>query len=338
MSRVLIIGGPGNISTSTIRFLLDRRETVGIFTLPGSPREGLEREAGFYFGDRNEPGRLPEAVEQFRPDIAIDYSCFTEEQASYTAGILSGRLKQYIFVSTCDVYGYPLPQLPMTEEGPFNKPVGEYAVQKRKCEEIFTACGKDRLPLTIVRPSYSMGRDFAITSFSRDSVKYFVNRLRNRQPVLSPGDGTTLFHPSAAYNTGRMIACIAGAGKTIGESFTCGHDTFMTHDGYIHVFAKVLGVEPHIVHIPTDLIYLWGGGSLENCLLNALTRHNVAFSMEKFKKYFPGFKWEMSIEDAVRLYIEWNDRTGLFDAALEEIFEDRLIKTYLKCTGKTGIA
>lgn len=328
MNRVLIIGGPGNISSSTIEDLLKRGDCVGIFTLPGSNTEGLESQVEFYFGDRNEPGKLENAVSGFKPDIVIDYSCFAPEQAKMLGDILIGSIDQFIFISTCDVYGYPLRYLPMREDDSFNEPNCEYAANKRKCEELLKSYGTDKLPLTIVRPSYSMGKNFAITPFSREGIKDMVCRLKSGKSIVVPGDGTTLIHPSAAYNTGRMIAQLVGKDFAIGESYTCGHDTFMSHDDYIKTFARVLGVEPNIIHMPTDLLYSLNIDEINNSLLNVLTRHNVAFSMGKFKKHFPDFKWELSIEDVVRQYIEWNEKLNTFTGAEEETFEDKLIRAW----------
>ena len=139
-------------------------------------------------------------------------------------------------------------------------------------------------------------------------------------------------HPSAAYNTGRMIARLVGKDFAIGEAYTCGHDTYMTHEEYIKLFASVLGVEPNIVHIPTDLLYSLDSKEVNDSILNDLTRHNVAFSMDKFKKHCPDFKWEMQLKEVIRQYIEWNDKNRIFADVNEEIFEDRVIKAWQDCT------
>ena len=63
----------------------------------------------------------------------------------------------------------------------------------------------------------------------------------------------------------------------------------------------------------------------------SLTRYNMCFSVEAFKRDFPDFAWRMSLEEGVRQYVDWYDRHGLFSAAEEEIYEDRVIRAWQKC-------
>ena len=333
MKKALFIGGPGNISTSTVKELLEQNWEVGVFTLPESPDKGLEGKVRFFRGNRNKPEELDAAITQFNPEVVLDFVCFTPKQATQIVDLTYGRIKQFIFVSTCDVYGYPLSRLPMEEDDPWNLPNCKYASDKRGCEDIFWKKFKEdkkKFPLTVARPSYSMGETFVITAFSRGGGKYLIPRLRAGMPILVPGDGTTLIHPSVAYNTGRMIAQFTGVKECIGKSYTCGQDTFMTHDDYIKLFAKVLGVEPNIVHIPTDLLYSLDSDEVKDSILNDLTRHNVAFSMANFKKDFPNFKWNMPLEEIAKQYIQWNDENGTFADIGEEIYEDKVIKNWGK--------
>ena len=333
MNRVLFIGGPGNISSSTAADLLERGDKVAVFTLPGSSDdESLGPKLKMYWGNRNHPDEIESAMNDFNPDIVIDYSCFSPDQAEQLLKIIYGRLKQFIFISTVDVYGFPLSRLPMREDDPWGLPNCTYAADKRACEELYwSKFHKEKFPLTVVRPAYSMGKRFVLTDLTRNGGEYLIPRLRTGMPVLVVGDGTTLIHVSSSYNTGRMIARLAGNETSIGKSYTCGHNTFTTHDGYIKIFAGVLGVEANIIHVPSDLLNSMNSKEINESILNILTRHNVAFSVDNFIKDFPDFKWDKSLEDAAREYVEWNDHMGNFADVNEEIFEDRIIKTWQAC-------
>lgn len=333
MQKVLLIGGPGSISTSTARDLLDRNMQVGVLKRNFSNDDGIMKNLKAYYGDRNNPEDIKRVLDDFKPDIVIDFVCFTPLQAQQLADLICGRVSQFIFISTVDVYGFPLSRLPMREDDPWGPPNCKYAADKRACEEIFQSrSDKDKLPLTIARPAYSMSNGFVKTALSRQGGKYLIPRLRAGMPVLVPGDGTTLMHAGCAYNTGRMVARMAGNMSCIGKSYTCAHDYFITHDDYIRIFAGVLGVEPNIVHIPTDILNAMGTGEIKASILNDLTRYNVAFSVENFIRDFPDFKWEMSLQDAAREYVRWNDEKGNFPDAGVEIYEDRIIKAWQELT------
>lgn len=334
VKNVLFIGGPGNLSEHAVQLLSENPDNrIGIFTLPESPDKGFSGKVEFFRGNRDNENELSQVIEKFKPDVIADFVCFLPKQAESIARMSLGKVKQFVFVSTCDVYGYPLATLPMPENGKWVKTNSPYAENKRLCEEVFNGFYRNgNLPLTIVRPSYSLGNDFVISFFARDNGKNLIPRLKAGKPVFVPGDGTTLMHTSTAYNTGRMIGNIITSYKTIGKSYTCGHETFSTQDRYIKLFADALGVEPNIVHIHCDLVFKTGCKEVGESILEALTRHNVAFSMDAFKADFPDFKWEKSLEDAVREFIKHNEEQGFFKPVDEELFEDRLIRAWNTAT------
>lgn len=338
MKKYLLIGGPGNLSGHTVNKLLQNPENqIGLLTLPESPENGLSEKIKFFRGNRNSVNDLQQAIDDFKPEVIIDFVCFLPEQAETVAKIAQGKVKQFVFISTCDVYGYPLSSLPMSENGVWVKTNSPYAENKRICEEVFNKYfNSGVLPLTIIRPSYSFGNDFILSFFSRDEGKHMISRLKHRKPVFVPGDGTTLMHASAAYNTGRMIAAIAGTYSTIGKSYTCGHDTFITHDQYVDLFAKALDVEAIKVHIPYDQLIRLNRQEVADSILDDLTRHNVAFSMAAFKKDFPDFKWELNLEEAASNIVQYLETNKLLPPVEEEIFEDKLIAAWQKLTNEFG--
>lgn len=337
--KVLMLGGPGKIGKGTLQKILNNDYQVAIFKRTTNEDANLQSRVKFYKGSRDSKNDIEYAINDFKPDVIIDYVCFTPEQAEIIAKIIEGRLAQYIFISTCDVYGFPLSRLPMRETDPWRKTNSQYAENKRICEEILSfKQHPQNFPITICRPSYSMANDFVLTAFSREGGKYLIPRLRAGYPVLVPGDGTTLIQPGVALNTGHMVAAMIGKDFTIGKNYTCGHPTFISNDEYIGLFANYLKVKPNIVHIPTDLLYTLNTPEIQNSILNDITRYNVAFSMDAFIADFPDFIWEVSLEQAVKDYIEFNDCMDLFPSVNEAIYEDKVIKKFREiCTSFKNI-
>jgi nucleoside-diphosphate-sugar epimerase len=245
--------------------------------------------------------------------------------------IISGRLKKFLFVSTCDTYGFPLSRIPQAEADPFTKPVSPYASDKLACEKIFQAeQAKGKLPLAILRPSYSFGPSFVLSVFSRKGGLELISRLRAHKPIVLPGDGQTFIHPGSAFNTGRMAAEIILDPRTVGESFTGGHETFMTHEKYYRLFAAALGVEPVFVTIPKDLLLPLEMKVIPDNLLSELSQFHIAFSEDKFKRFFPSFRWSKSLETAAREYVEYHDKKGSFPAPADS-YEDQLVRAWERC-------
>jgi nucleoside-diphosphate-sugar epimerase len=331
--KVLFIGGPGNISTSSVEELLARGYEVGILTLPESPTHGLENQVKFYRGNRNNSDELRKAVEDFRPQLTVDVCCFTPAQAEGLIGILRGQVEKHMFVSTVDVYGYPLARIPFRECDAFNKPVSQYAANKLACEKLFWAEHYGgTIPLAIVRPAYSFGPPFVLSFFSRRGGLELISRLRAGRPVVVPGDGQTFIHPSSAYNTGRMLAEIVASPATVGQDFTCAHPSYMTGDDYYRLFAGVLNVEPVLVHMPKDWLLPLENGVIPDNLLSELTQFHIAFSVDKFARFFPEFCWKKSLVEAAREYVAYHDQKGDLPKASvafdDDNYEDRLVQAW----------
>lgn len=304
--RALILGGPGTLSASTVQLLLEKDYELAVFSHSRLIHE-LPRSVRVYAGDRRHSSNLQSAFEDFKPDILLDFICFTPQEAEQIKQLASGKVRQFVFVSTVDVYGYPLSQLPLPETAPwYPETQAQYAADKRQCEAIFKSADPKQLPLTIVRPAYSFGPRFILSFTSRAYGIHMLRRLRDGRPVLVPGDGTTLMHVSSAHDTGRMIATVVDAQQAIGNEYTCGHPEFTTHSGYLNLFAHSLGVDPNPVHIPSDIIVSYPEPEACTCLLHALTCFNVAFSVERFMRDFPEFKWEVKLEDWAKHVVDWN--------------------------------
>ena len=83
MPKYLFLGGPGLISTSTAESLLDAGRSLAILTHSSSNREEnnhIINRAKMYYSDRNDSEALKTAIGEYKPDIIIDYTCFSSEQ------------------------------------------------------------------------------------------------------------------------------------------------------------------------------------------------------------------------------------------------------------------
>lgn len=327
MSRALFLGGPGNISESTIARLIEVGWEVAVLKRSQGGLLGLD--VRVFQGDRDDEATLTEALASYRPELVVDCTCFTVEQAATVIRALGVHpVERLVFISTADVYGYPLSRLPMREDDPWRPTTSEYAASKKAIEELYErACDATGTRLTIVRPGYSMGRSFALTAFSLKATG-LISRLRQGLPVFSPGDGTTLIDAGAAHNTGLMVArlCLA---EPRALAYNCAHNGTFTYDDYLRVFGEAVGVEPSIVHIPTDVMYALDRPEVEQSLLRDLTSHHLYFGVDRFHAEFPDFVWEYSLVDAARDHIAHQESLGAFKEEIPPGFEDRIVDAWL---------
>ncbi len=320
--KVLFVGGPGNISESTISYLLGRDAQVAVLKRSPGGLLGFDGRITVFHGDRDREDILVDAFTAFRPDIVIDCTCFGTEQASALVRALRRRpCRRVLFISTADVYGYPLLRLPMREDDPWGQPSGDYARDKLAVEQLYAEAFSDGEPrLTIIRPGYSLGKTFAMTAFGIHRGTHLVTRIRQGRPICSPGDGTTLIDAGAAHNTGRMIARICEDDATAGQAYNCAHPHAVTYDEYLQAFAEAVGRPARIVHVPTDFMLSVGRDEVSS--LGDMTRFHLYFSVDKFRAQFPDFEWEYSLADAARDFIHHQELVGGFAGSEESQFED----------------
>ena len=136
MGKILFIGGPGTISGPAVRQLLADGHAVSVFTHPRTRDDcGVLSRCTVTEGDRMEFSKLTQAVRAFKPDTIVDNCAFHPDHILPVLPVIDKNCAQYIFISTCDVYGYPLSRLPMKEQDPWMAPNCDYAANKVLCEK-----------------------------------------------------------------------------------------------------------------------------------------------------------------------------------------------------------
>jgi nucleoside-diphosphate-sugar epimerase len=328
MSKVFIIGGPGNISRGTIDYLSERNYSVAIFSRNTEGKKKKYPGIRFYEGDRSDKSSLERAFNDFGAELVIDTICFNPSEAVELYNIIKGKIRQLLFISTVDTYGYPLSRLPFREQDQFRPALGSYAQNKRTIELFYLdKYQKEGFPITIGRPSLSIGPGFCPMMFFDWGFKA-VPRMKANMPILIPGDGNGLMHVGWGHDVGRMAGRIIGDMKAVGKEYTLSHENCITRDDYISLFTDYLCVAPERVYIPQEYIESFEGVDKIGKIYH-LYRVNMAFSLDNFKRDFPDYVW-LPLEKGVKEFIEVNYKKGSFPDPNEEIIDDKIIIEWKK--------
>jgi len=324
----LFIGGPGNISTGTIEVLLADGWQVAVLTHPKDPDPDLA--VRYLWGDRNEPADLRMARDSVKPDVVIDTCCFAPERAREAIDVFAATGRQYVFVSTVDVFGHPLSRLPVRESDEHGTPNTAYALAKAECERLVIDAGAaGRLAATVVRPGYSIGPRFLIGFFSHLGGRTILDRLRRGLPIVVPGDGTTIIQPGVGVDTGRLIARVVGEPRAFGRVFTCAGPRVITQDEYVGAMAAVVGTAPRLVHIPSELLLALDEPEIAQGILGGLTRYDLAYSNDEIVALGGPFEHRVTLAAAIERHLAWLDAHGWPDMTDgPEGLDDRLVRRY----------
>jgi nucleoside-diphosphate-sugar epimerase len=318
--KALFIGGSGNISTACSRLAAEKGIDLFLFNR-GRRKVDLPRGVRQIIGDFANPAEMKKALAGYRFDLVVNYIVFETAQAAQDIEMFEGQVKQYVFISTATVYEKPPRHYVITEDVPLDNPFWEYAQKKIAIENMFMRAHRERgFPVTIVRPSFTYGDEYIPTPVSIDYTP--VARLKKGLPLVVHGDGTSLWVMTHASDFAEGLVGLLGLESAIGGGVHITSDEALTWNQVHETIAKVVGVEPKLVHIPSEFIARInpriGAGLLGD------KAHSMVFDNSKIKRLVPDFRCTVPFEQGIARTIAYLEahpeaRKTNADTATEEI-------------------
>src|ERR1017187_1320790 len=327
--RVLFIGGPGIISTAGTQFAAQRRTDLPLATR-GRRAAPLPAGVRTLTLDMDDAPGAAQALAGARFDVVVDWIAFTAAHIERDLTLFRGRTAQYVFISSASAYQKPSGHYLITESTPLANPYWQYSRDKIACEDrLMQAYREEEFPVTIVRPSLTYGETqiaLAVNSWAKSYTA--VDGMRRGKKVIVPGDGSSLWVITHNTDFAKGLVGLLGNPQAIGHAFHITSDEVMTWDQFYRIVGAAAGVEPQLVHIPTDFI----GACLPDKLggLKGDKVVSVVFDNSKIKRFVPGYCATVPFAAGVRRTLAWFDA----DPARKEIDTstnggwDKLIAAY----------
>ena len=133
-----------------------------------------------------------------------------------------------------------------------------------------------------------------------------VDRMRKGLPVISHGDGTSLW--VMTYNADFAVGFVGlfGQLQAIGEAFHITSDEVLTWDQIYRTIGRAAGrAEAQLVHIPSDFIAALypdvGAGLVGD------KAHSVVFDNSKIKRLVPEYRPTTLFAQGVARSVAWHD-------------------------------
>ncbi len=254
--RILILGGTGFISSRLTRFLLDRGNSVTVFTrgkskVPDRTQEGLT----CLYGDRRDSNDLANAVHGRSFDAVYDMIAYRPEESKAATEIFRGKVRRFIHCSTVSVYMVSYDTCCPISEGQDRgelmeywdqNPYGmEYGIRKRQCEEVLWSVHDEKLfPVTMLRPTYVSG---PADPCMRDW--FWIERILDGRPLLVPGSGDFAFQQVFVDDVAQAFADLLDYDSTVGKAYNVAAEEIYSLDDYLGRLASMLEKNPEIIHI-----------------------------------------------------------------------------------------
>jgi nucleoside-diphosphate-sugar epimerase len=325
--RVLFIGGTGNISTACARLAIEQGIDLYLFNRGHSTDLPLD-ESHFIRGDIRDGRWAAKTLKTFAFDVVVDWVAYKLKHVETDIELFSQKTGQYIFISSASAYQKPPAHYRITESTPLDNPFWQYSRDKIVCEarlsQEYRAKG---FPITIVRPSYTYGETW-IPCVVAGHGYTIVDRIRKGKKVIVHGDGQSLWTMTHNSDFAKGLIGILGNAKAIGESFHITSDEVLTWDQIFAAIGAAAGVEPELVHIPSELINAFdpetGAGLLGD------KAYSVVFDNAKIKRFVPGFEATVPFAEGIRRSVAWFDADESRKAADQDRnrMMDRIIEAF----------
>jgi nucleoside-diphosphate-sugar epimerase len=152
--------------------------------------------------------------------------------------------------------------------------------------------------------------------------------MRKGKKVIVHGDGTSLWVLTHHADFAKGFVGLLGNHRAIGHAFHITSDEVLTWNQIYTYVAHTAGVEPQIVHVPSDLIAAYdpelGAGLLGD------KAHSVIFDNTKIKRLVPDFSANIPFSQGAREIIAWyaaDPARQVVDEGKDRLF-DRIIAAY----------
>ncbi len=332
MSKILILGGTGNISTGITNILLEKGGHE-IYHLNRGIRQKETKGVKTLLADRTDPAAFKNTIESNGPfDCVIDMICFRPEEAQQAVALFKGNCSQYIFCSTVNVYDRRSVNYPIHEQQPIGwiHPNYAYAYGKVMCEQVFDEAGSDEFPVTVIRPAMTYAEGMPLIHlFGWDT--YFIDRIRKGKPIIAHGDGTSIWVAAHRDDVAGAFVNAVGNPVAFGKKYNVTGMELMSWVQYYSLLAWTNGFqEPEFIYIPTH--YLMQMEPEKAFLLSVNFAQNNIFdntSAIQDLDYKYSIDW---LEGSARA-VTWLEENKKIRDFTEFPFYDALIDRWQKMTG-----
>jgi len=326
--KVLFIGGTGNISAACVRRAMELGHEVFVLNRGLTSRIPLPSGAQSIQGDIQDADQIAKILSGFSFDIVANFIAFNAADAIRDVELFADRIQQYFFISSASAYEKPPGRLIITESTPLKNPFWQYSRDKIAAEEALLKAWRERdFPVTIVRPSLTY--EYVIPVVFGAWTEYtIVDRMRRGEPIIVHGDGTSVWTITHSTDFARGFVGLFGRRQALGQAFHITSDELLTWNQIYAALGDAAGVEPQIVHIPSDFIARVEPSKFGTLLGDK--SYSAIFDNAKIKAYVPDFVATIPFEQGIRTTLEWFEAAPsrmVINPGSNEMM-DRIIGTY----------
>lgn len=183
-------------------------------------------------------------------DVVVDFCAYSENDIRSIIDALGGRIGQYIFISTCDVYrrgtGKVTDENGELEDRNFGGEAGEYITGKAALEkELVSGCKEYDIRYTSIRPAFIYGPD---NYAPREGI--FFNWIEQAGQIIFPEDSDGKFQMVYVNDLAKMILAACGNPISYDKAYNVCGDGYLSYEIFAEILKKATGIDFEKVNLP----------------------------------------------------------------------------------------
>jgi len=298
--KILFIGGTGILSSACAALAIEKGYDLTLLNRGQSIRTPPPA-AKCLIADIHNLSAVHSIMAGKKFDVVVNWIAFTPDQVQHDLDLFSGKIGQYIFISSASAYQTPAAILPIRESTPLDNPFWQYSRDKIACEELLLqAHRKTKLPFTVVRPSHTYDRYYVPV----EGGYSVIDRMLTGKPVIVHGDGTSIWTLTHNTDFAKGFVGLLGNTQAIGETFHITSDEWLTWNQIYQILGNAAGVKPKLVHIPSEIIARYDK-QIGDSLLGDKA-HSAIFDNQKIKQVVPAFTPTTPFSHGANEIISWH--------------------------------
>jgi nucleoside-diphosphate-sugar epimerase len=326
--KALFIGGSGIISSACTNWAIEKGiELYHLNRGNSSAIRPVPKEVIQITADVRNIEEATKALQGYSFDVVVDWISFVPEHLENNLKLFKGKASQYVFISSASAYQTPPQKLPVTEDTPLYNPFWEYSRNKIACENFLKeSANRYGMNYTIVRPSHTYDK----TLLPFDEGYTVIQRMLDGKPVVVLGDGTSIWTLTHHKDFAVGLVGLLNNPVAMDNIYHITSDEWLTWNQIFTLVGKAFGIEPTLVHIPSEIIAKYipsiGDGLLGD------KSHSMIFDNSKIKAAVPEFNCTIPFADGVNELANWyksDASTKVVDREIDQLF-DKMIEDIYK--------
>ena len=333
--KILIIGGSGILSGAVVNNCIDRGYSVTMINR-GRRLDQLNPSASLIkcdVRDSSQLEKLSKELQNYNFDAVIDFLVLTVPQLKISLQYFSHLAKQYVFISSAQVYNTSIKGL-LTEESPKPQPKWSYSVNKLECENYLEDfCNKNHVTYTIIRPAVNYdGTRIPYGIFPPMGYHWtLVERIKNGKPIITWNKGSNKLNLTRVEDFAEATVGLLGNPLAYNEDFNVAGEKVYSWLDVITALGELIGKEPVTFDLPVDFYVKELPGYQKEELAGGRSCDMVC-SIEKLRKVLPNFREKYDLKEGIKMTLDYYKNNNYLNG-IDYTFDgdcDRIIKTYCR--------